>query len=85
MARGATLLFFASAREAVGRSRIDWPLAPGGAEVAEVVAALQEAYPRLAPILRSSRLVLNGRYLGRGPARLVPGDELAVHPPYSGG
>ena len=85
VARGVTLLFFATAREAVGTSGLVWSVPPDGADVADVLAAVGRAHPRLIPVLRSSRLVLNGRYLAHGKARVAPGDELAIHPPYSGG
>ncbi len=79
------LLFFASAREAVGRSRLDRPIDGGGVGVGELLAELIREFPRLSPVLASSRLVLNGQYLKGDRGRVRPGDELAIHPPYSGG
>jgi molybdopterin converting factor small subunit len=79
------VLLFASAREAVGRSALDWPVPPEGAPAAAIVAGLGREYPRLRPALRSSRFVRNGRYLERLSERVRPGDEFAVHPPYGGG
>ncbi len=85
MDRTVHLLFFATAREAIGRPRLERPVGSEGIAVADLVDALAREYPRLAPVLRTSRLVLNGRYLRGTGGRVGPGDELAVHPPYSGG
>jgi molybdopterin converting factor small subunit len=79
------VLLFASAREAVGRSRLDWPVPKGGLRAEEVIRALGEEFPRLRPALKVSRFVRNGRYLDDLATRLRPGDEFAVHPPYGGG
>lgn len=84
MAGSVRVLFFATAREAVGRPSIDWALPTPTASVGAVVAELSARFPKLGPVLRSSRLVKNGEYVNDG-ARVVAGDELAVHPPYSGG
>ena len=79
------VLLFASAREAVGRSSLDWPVPRSGISVAELLRALGSKYPRLRPALRASRFVRNGRYLESLGLRVRPGDEFAVHPPYGGG
>ena len=79
------ILLFASAREAVGRHEIAWPLPPGGMTAQRLVAALGEEYPRLRPTLSVSRFVRNGRYLKDLGIALRAGDEFAVHPPYGGG
>lgn len=79
------ILLFASAREAVGRPELDWPVPPDGASAEELVGALGREYPRLRPALRACRFVCNGRYLDRLNERVRPGDEFAVHPPYGGG
>ncbi len=79
------VLLFASAREAVGRADLDWPVPAAGVPVRDLVRSLATAYPRLAPTLRTSRFVRNGRYLTGARARLRPGDEFAVYPPYGGG
>jgi molybdopterin converting factor small subunit len=79
------LLFFATAREAVGRSHLERAVANDGVPLDGLLAELVAEFPRLGPVLRSSRLVLNGEYLRGHGIRLRGGDELAVHPPYSGG
>jgi molybdopterin synthase catalytic subunit len=74
---------FASFREAVGSGTLAWD-APTDATVNQVVAALQEAYPRLGPTAEKALLAVNQEYVG-GDFRLHDGDELALIPPVSGG
>jgi molybdopterin converting factor small subunit len=85
MGRPVRLLFFATARTAVGRASVEWPVPDSGVPADELAREIVAAYPRLAPVLRGSRWVLNGRSLPRAGARVRPGDELALHPPYGGG
>lgn len=85
MATTVRVLLFATAREAVGRKELRLPVVAGGVPVAELLLLLGRDYPRLATVARTCRVVLNGRFVdGRG-AVARPGDELALHPPYSGG
>lgn len=79
------VLLFASAREAVGAPQIDWPVPDEGLSVPELVAALVRRYPRLGPIAPHSRLLINAEYVHGARAAVRPGDEFAIHPPYSGG
>lgn len=76
---------FAVARLAVGRADLDWPVPTSGIRARELVRALAEAYPRLAPTLRASRFLRNDTYLRRLDEIVRPGDDFAVHPPYGGG
>lgn len=85
MADSATVLFFATARVAVGTPRLRWSVGTGGMTVRRLVSSLGDAYPQLVPTLRTSRFVLNGRYLSSLTTKVRPGDEFAVHPPYGGG
>ena len=85
MGARTTVLLFATAREAVGTRVLRWPLPPLGVSVGALVRDLGIRYPKLAPILRQSRFVLNGRYVASRATRVRPGDEFAVHPPYGGG
>ena len=80
-----TVLLFATARLAVGAGRVHWPVGRDGLSAKSLVRALGEEYPKLARVMRSSRFVLNGQYLTGLSARVRPGDEFAVHPPYGGG
>ncbi len=84
-ATAVTVLFFGPAREQVGRARVPWPAPAAGLPARELVAALADRYPRVAPTLRVSRFVRNGEYLRSLAIRVRPGDEFAVHPPYGGG
>ena len=84
---GATVhvLLFATARTAVGHSELDWPVPPSGVAAGALADEISRAHPRLAPVLKVSRLVRNGRPVERPSTRIRPGDEFAIHPPYGGG
>jgi molybdopterin converting factor small subunit len=79
------VLFFATAREAVGAPSIDREVPARGSTIEALLSGLVEEHPRLQPILKGSRFVRNGEYVAGQRARVRPGDEIAVHPPYSGG
>jgi molybdopterin converting factor small subunit len=79
------VLLFATAREAVGRRELRVPVDAQGLAVGELLIRLTQDYPRLASVARSCRVVLNGRFIDGQGAVARPGDELALHPPYSGG
>lgn len=85
MKSSVRVLFFATARDAVGAPAIDREVPPGGATLRAVLTGVAEEHPRLKPILKTSRFVRNGRYVRGATIRVRPGDEIAVHPPYSGG
>lgn len=82
---GVRIRFFATAREAVGLSSQVWPVPARGVPVRSLLQALTERYPRLAPVARHSRFVHNGEYVTNLSQPIRPGDEFAIHPPYSGG
>ncbi len=79
------ILLFATARQAVGRPHLDRPVPAGGVAVDALVDDLAREFPELAVVLRSARYFRNGRVLRPGRDRVYPGDEFAIHPPYSGG
>jgi molybdopterin converting factor small subunit len=85
MVRPVRVLLFATARTAVGHSELNWTVPTGGVTAQALTEELAAAYPALAPTLKVSRLVRNGRYLDDLSSRVRPGDEFAVHPPYGGG
>ncbi|MCI4330532.1 MAG: MoaD/ThiS family protein [Thermoplasmata archaeon] len=85
MAGTVRVLLFASAREAVGSSQLQPKVEPAGIGLTELVERLGLEFPRLRPVLRVSRLVVNGEYIGSKHVTLRAGDEVAIHPPYSGG
>ena len=77
----ARVRLFGPARDeaGTGRDEID------GDDVAAVLDAACERYgPGFADVLRSSAVWLNGEE-APGDRRVMPGDELAVLPPVSGG
>jgi molybdopterin converting factor small subunit len=85
MTRRIRVLLFATAREAVGSARLDRAAPSEGVALDAFLDGLATDFPRLKPILRTSRIVRNGRYVQAGDTRLRAGDEVAIHPPYSGG
>jgi molybdopterin converting factor small subunit len=82
---GVRVILFASAREAVGHPVLERPVPVEGVGVPSFLGQLVRDFPRLKSVLAVSRLVQNGQYLRGQRGRLRPGDELAIHPPYSGG
>lgn len=85
MAAPVHLLFFAAAREAVGRPRLERAVDAEGIALERLLDELVQEYPRFGRVLHASRVVVNGAYLKARDVRVRPGDEVAIHPPYSGG
>jgi molybdopterin converting factor small subunit len=85
MPKPVRLLLFASAREAVGHGELALAVVTGGASVEKLLQPLLEEHPSLVPVLKASRIFRNGRLLRNRASRVMPGDEVAIHPPYSGG
>jgi molybdopterin converting factor small subunit len=85
MAGVIRVLLFGPAREAVGRSSLDWPVPASGSTLQEALRELGEAYPKLRPVVDRSRWVVNEHFVTDRATQLRAGDELAIHPPYSGG
>ena len=85
MTGAVTILLFATARDAVGAGRLRRSVPAGGCPLREVLGGLTDEFPRLGPVLRSSRLYVNRRPASGPGATVRPRDEIAVHPPYSGG
>jgi molybdopterin converting factor subunit 1 len=77
------LRFFASLRERLRCSELDWGL-PDGATVDDLWAALCARYPQLAALRSSMTFAVNREYV-RGDHTLSSGDEVALIPPVSGG
>lgn len=77
------VLFFASARDRVGRREVDWEL-PEGSRVADFKRELVARYPAMAPVQRTLSIAVNAECAGDA-VLLQPGDEVAVIPPVSGG
>jgi molybdopterin converting factor subunit 1 len=77
------VLFFAEARERVGRGERTVELEPT-ATVAELCGYLTKQYPRLGEILPRCQIARNG-VVAAASERLHEGDECAILPPVSGG
>ncbi|MGA8303113.1 MAG: MoaD/ThiS family protein, partial [Thermoplasmata archaeon] len=82
MVRPVRVLLFATARTAVGRPELEWPVPAAGVPAGTLTHELAAAFPALAPTLGACRFVRNGRYIERPTTRIRPGDEFAIHPPY---
>ncbi len=85
MTRTVQLTLFATAREAVGASRLERAVPSTGVRLDTLLESIAEEHPRLRPILRNARVARNGEYVVGKRLRVRPGDEIAIHPPYSGG
>lgn len=85
MAPTVRLLFFAGAREAAGCPELRLSVPRAGLTTRELLVRVRARYPGMARVLRASRVVRNGEYVAGEGERIVPGDEVAIHPPYSGG
>lgn len=78
------VLFFASAREVAGCGQRELPGAEEGWSEEEFWEHLLREIPALETLRPSVRLARNEEYLATG-ERILPGDEVAVLPPVSGG
>ena len=85
MTHAVRLTLFATAREAVGVASLTREVPATGIPLAALLAALIREHPRLGPVLTTARVVRNGQYVEGSRTRVHPGDEIAIHPPYSGG
>lgn len=77
------VLFFAHIKDAAGRSEIEWQVA-GSLSSAEVWERLVREFPRLEAHRSCVRLARNGAYVA-DEELFLPGDEVALIPPVSGG
>ena len=77
------LRFFASAREAMGRTELPFDVADG-ATVGDLLGRLRAEYPSFARLPREMMVSVNLEYRQPDHA-LGPGDEVAFIPPVSGG
>lgn len=85
MSRVVRVLLFSTAREAVGRSELRRAIESDVVDLASFLDGLTREYPRLRQVVEGSRIVVNGEYVQAKEARIRAGDEVAIHPPYSGG
>lgn len=80
---GLLVRYWAGARAAAGMTQEYVPLADG-ATVADVVTAVEEAHPALAPVLEVASLLLDGRAARRADP-IGAATTLEVLPPFAGG
>ncbi len=78
-----TVKLFASLREMVGRSELDWEL-DDGATVETLVAHLEKTWPGLKESAVHTWIAVNRQYASLD-TMLQDGDEVALFPPVSGG
>lgn len=78
-----TVKFFALLRDVVQRESAE-VLLKEGATVADLPAAIGEAFPELRQHLPTLSFAVNNEYAGKQ-QRLHDGDEVALLPPISGG
>jgi molybdopterin converting factor subunit 1 len=78
-----TVKFFASLREAAGRSEMDWDLEEG-ATVETLVANLHKSIPGFEEWTDRAWIAVNRCYTILDTS-LKEGDEVAIFPPVSGG
>jgi molybdopterin converting factor subunit 1 len=77
------VLLFGAAADRAGTREIELPV-DEGATLQEIWPMLTEKHPDLAPMGDTLAFAVNGEY-ARGDAGVLPGDEIAVLPPVSGG
>jgi molybdopterin converting factor subunit 1 len=76
------VLLFAQLRELAGSATIS--VSANVQTAAELLTAIAEQWPTLAPALASSRLAVNQAY-AQPETVVAPSDELALIPPVNGG
>ena len=74
---------FARARDLAGASEVSVEL-PEGATIKDLRAVLAREYPALAPLLERSALAVRDEFAGDDLV-VLPGAEVALLPPVSGG
>jgi len=79
---GIRVLLFGAAADRAGTRETQ--VSAGEITLDELWPLLAERYPGLSPMRDTLAFAINGEY-ARGDARVVPGDEVAVLPPVSGG
>jgi len=85
VARTIRVRGFATARVALGDGPREIPAPAEGLSLGRLLDALVEDCPGLGPLLPSCRIFLNEELTRSTRTRVRPGDEITLHPPYSGG
>jgi molybdopterin converting factor subunit 1 len=78
-----TVLYFAGARDAVGKKREVVNL-EGETSAGELLDRLLRDYPKLRPMKATIRLSINQEVVS-STARVADGDEIGILPPVAGG
>ena len=78
-----SLQLFAALRERAGRTELKLAGLPESLSVEELKRALERAHPELGSLAHVAVVV--GTSYARADQKIVPGDELALLPPVSGG
>jgi len=74
---------FAIFRETVGTDHISLEL-PAGSTVSDLLQELSQRWPNLRSVIKRSAIAINQEYAS-AQRPLMPGDEVALIPPVSGG
>jgi molybdopterin converting factor subunit 1 len=77
------ILLFAAVRDAAGSDSIAVEVA-GNACAGDILAALADRLPQIAPLLPACRLAVDSTYVASS-ATIPAGSEVALIPPVSGG
>ena len=77
------ILMFAAARQAAGSERIRVEV-DSDATAGDVIDAIGQGWPQLAPLLPACRLAIDNSYVD-GDAVIPANGEIALIPPVSGG
>ena len=80
---GVRVLLFGAAADRAGVRRTEVPV-NGSVTIGELWPVLTDRHPALAPMRDTLAFAVNGEY-ARMEDSVVPGDEVAVLPPVSGG
>lgn len=76
---------FGPARHLANRGTVEVVVEGDRVELARLLDELTRAYPNLAPIVAGSQVAVNGEYVSDRRRSVTPSDDVALHPPYSGG
>lgn len=85
MSHSITVRLFAQIREVAGFDSMSYDIPPEGVVLSDLLACLQQL-PQLAVSLRGVRLMMAvNQTMVQGGHSVMPGDELALFPPVTGG
>jgi molybdopterin converting factor small subunit len=87
MSEPVTVLFFGGAQDAAGARSASLEVPHDGCALSVFADHLVNSYPALGPYLALVRWAVNGTVVpsGADAARVKPGDEVALLPPFAGG